>query len=777
MCRHMRAQATTAVILTCLLLMASVVSTGQELNDEVERAHIGPNTTTTAWGVSYDWSELPSDIKDLTGIDIEQILLDLEEAALDGHINLDLDYGINGSTYYYVVQSQGESTEIDLAGEGGDEDVDAIDTTITLRMAVESTAGMDFDWTEDDVGFDFDIDSMGNNAIIIDIHMTEYYTDDFHLAGMDLSLSGGMSYSSSMSMDADIHAGNDHITFDNTTVSMSMDYTITELTAEWRMEEESTIYEDILSGDYDVIHWDCDSYWDESQRHTWSESIGYEILDSGVYDEEGERIVTDHHYDNNEYENWTIKDPSAESIRLHWGYFDTEYDYDKVMVRDGYTGQNLDEFTGYRADEISRWYDTNYIELHWESDSSYTAWGFELDFWESGISAGKEEHLQIMDACGEVDYDWDVGFGYDLSLSNFPASDLGLTSDQVSFSLSDSLTESGRENGEDVSFYHTIEIVDHNYEVVDSDGTTREVVRVSSGGPMMEAIGGMLGMGMALAIEDSDFDDLDEDLEEIAEEWGDDYDEDDDETMDIAEDFEDTDIEDDMEEFAEEVEEVMEDVEDGMESEYSDLRMYWLIDKETGNQLGPQVVALDSDHEWVQMMGPETDVPPPAEEDAVEWEYHEGEEAEEMQEDVANLDEEELLEEDPLAPDSDAEGDSEMMTYLLTGGIVAIVILVLGVLGMMLMLRNRETDMWGSEQSVNQAFNQTAYDMMAAEMGVGVTPTSGPPSSTATSMPPSGPPLTTRGEFKDGIEWTEFPPHSGTWYYRDTATNQWVKHG
>ena len=103
----MRAQATTAVILTCLLLMASVVSTGQELNDEVERAHIGPNTTTTAWGVSYDWSELPSDIKDLTGIDIEQILLDLEEAALDGHINLDLDYGINGSTYYYVVQSQG----------------------------------------------------------------------------------------------------------------------------------------------------------------------------------------------------------------------------------------------------------------------------------------------------------------------------------------------------------------------------------------------------------------------------------------------------------------------------------------------------------------------------------------------------------------------------------------------------------------------------------------------------------------------------------------------
>jgi len=772
----MRAQATIAVILTCLLLMASVVWTGQELNDEVEKSHIGPNTTTTAWGVSYDWSELPNDIKDMTGVDIEQILLDLEDAALDGHINLDLDYGVNGSTYYYVVQSLGESTEIDLAGSGGSEDVDAIDTTITLRMAVESTAGVDFDWSEGDVGFDVDIDSHGNNAIIIDIHMTEYYTDDFHLAGMDLNLSGGISYSSAMGVDADIFAGNDHITFENTTVSMSMDYTITELTAEWRMEEESTIYEDILSGDYDVIHWNCDSYYTESQRNTWSESIGYEIIHDDAYDDDGKRIETNHSYGNNEQLSWAISDSSAESIRLHWWEFETEHGYDKVTVRDGHTGQYLDEFTGYVGSESSRWYDTNSITIDWESDESYTYWGFELDYWESGIPVGKEEHLQIMDACGEVDYDWDVGFGYDLSLSNFPASDLGLTSDQVSFSLSDSLTESGRENGESVGFSHTIEIVDHNYEVVDSDGTTREVVRVATGGPMMEAIGGMLGMGMALAIEDSDFDDLDEDLDEVAEEWEDDYDESDDETMDIAEDFEDTDFEDDMEEFSEELEEVMDDIEDDMESKYSDARMYWLIDKETGNQLGPQLLALDSDGDWVQLLGPDSDVSAPTEEDSIELEYHEGDEAEEMQENVADLDEEELLEEDPLAPDADAEGEDDMMgTYLLVGGIVAIVILLLGVVGMMLMRRNRDENMWDTEQSVNQAFNQTAYDMMATEMGGGVPATSTPP--TTASAPPSGPAITTRGEMKDGIEWTEFPPHSGTWYYRDTATNQWVKHG
>jgi hypothetical protein len=653
----MRARVTTTLMMTCLLLMACVAGTGQNLEEQTETSYIGPNTTTTAWGVSYDWSELPGDIKDMTGIDIEQILLDLEDAALDGHINLDLEYGINGTTYYYVVQSRGESKEIDLAGSGGSVDVDAIDTTITLRMAVESTMGIDFDWSEDDVGFDFDLDSYGNNAIIIDIQITEYYTDDFHFAGMDLNVSGGLSYGSSASLDADIFAGTDHITFENTTVSMTMDYTITKLNTEWRMEEASTIYEDILSGEHDVIHWYCDSYYDESQRYVWAENTGNEI----------------------------------------------------------------------------------------------------------------KTHLDLIDACGEVDYSWDVGFGYELSLSNFPASDLGFTSDQASFSLSDSLTESGRENGESVGFSHTVYIVDHNYEIVGADGTTKEVVRVESGGPMSSSIGEMLGMGMALAIEDSDFDDLDEDLEEAAEEWEDDYDEGDDETMDIAEDFEDTDIEEDMEEMAEEVEEVMEDVEDDMESKYSDVRMYWLIDKETGNQLGPQLLVLDSDDEWVQLMGPDgTDIPAPSEEDSIELEYHEGEEAEEMQEDIADLSEEELLEEDPLAPDADAGGEDDMMMYLMAGGITIVVILVLGILGMMLMRRNRDENMWDdSEQSVNQAFNQI-------EMGGGMVASSGPPVSLA---PPSGPPVTMQGVVKDGVEWAEYPPSSGTWYYRDSMTNQWVRHG
>jgi hypothetical protein len=33
-----------------------------------------------------------------------------------------------------------------------------------------------------------------------------------------------------------------------------------------------------------------------------------------------------------------------------------------------------------------------------------------------------------------------------------------------------------------------------------------------------------------------------------------------------------------------------------------------------------------------------------------------------------------------------------------------------------------------------------------------------------------------QGQMKDGFEWAEYPPNSGTWYYRDQITQQWVRH-
>ncbi len=287
---------------------------------------------------------------------------------------------------------------------------------------------------------------------------------------------------------------------------------------------------------------------------------------------------------------------------------------------------------------------------------------------------------------------------------------------------------------------------------------------------MLEAIGGTIGYGLALAMEDTDFEDIEDDMEDVAEEWEDDFDEDDaDDVEDVAEDFENTDIEDDMEEMAEELEEVMEDTADSLESKYTDARMYWLIDKDTGHQISPQLLVQEAgDDDWVQMMGPDQDeFETPAETDDIDFDYYEGEEAVEQQEEVEDLTGDSLF-----APKSDDDGD--LMMYLMTGGIVVVVILLLGVMGMMLMRRGNNRDYDMNERNVNAAFNQSAFDMPVAGMGAGMNmaPPTGPPM----GAPSAGPPVTMRGEIKDGFEWTEYPPNSGSWFYRDQVTNQWVKH-
>jgi hypothetical protein len=757
------------LIMTCLLLMACISGTGKNLNEASESSYAGPTSTTTSWGVSYDWSELPADIKDMTGLDIDQLLVDIEDAALDGNINLDLEYGIEGYTHYYVTQGPGQSTEIELSN-GDDIDVDTIDTTITLRMLVQTTQGMDFDWSDDDVGFDVDLDTNGNNVFVVDVLMSEYYTDDLHFAGMDLSVTGSISLNSGATLDADFYAGNDRISFDNTQASMSVDFTIAELTAEWRMAEPSTIYEDIIGGDYDAIHWNCDGDRDDAWRNTWTESLGYDVKYTGYYSDNGSTIESDHYYSNYDSGTWYIFDNSAESLRLYWGEFRTESYYDRVEIYDDNTGQLLDTFSGYNSYEYTNWYDTNSIRIEWSADSSETDWGFEVNYWQSGISTGEEEHLGIYDACGEIDYTWDIGLGYDISMSNFPASQLGFTADQASLSLSDSISESGSENGERIEFDHSVYIVDDDYEITTADGTTKEVVKVEDGGPMLEAIGGTIGYGLALAMEDTDFEDIEDDMEDVAEEWEDDFDEDDaDDVEDVAEDFENTDIEDDMEEMAEELEEVMEDTADSLESKYTDARMYWLIDKDTGHQISPQLLVQEAgDDDWVQMMGPDQDeFETPAETDDIDFDYYEGEEAVEQQEEVEDLTGDSLF-----APKSDDDGD--LMMYLMTGGIVVVVILLLGVMGMMLMRRGNNRDYDMNERNVNAAFNQSAFDMPVAGMGAGMNmaPPTGPPM----GAPSAGPPVTMRGEIKDGFEWTEYPPNSGSWFYRDQVTNQWVKH-
>ena len=108
------------------------------------------------------------------------------------------------------------------------------------------------------------------------------------------------------------------------------------MTAEWRMEEPSTLYEDILSGQYDVIHWDCDSHDDESQRDTWSEVSDYNTRNTGVLDDNNEPIESTNYGD---YESKAMAYFRiwCRGYAPNLGQFDTESGYDTLRIFDGNT--------------------------------------------------------------------------------------------------------------------------------------------------------------------------------------------------------------------------------------------------------------------------------------------------------------------------------------------------------------------------------------------------------------------------------------------------------
>ena len=712
----MRTRLSMVLVIVCLLLLTSVPSPEPSLTTEDEPAYAGLTTETTSWGISYDWEDLPADVNDMTGVDIDEMIIEIERAANQGGIDLDLTYGVEGITHYYVTQAPGTSSEVRLGG-GERVNVDSVVTTITLRTGIAADVGVDAAWADGDVGFNLVLDEAARFGIIFDIEATEYYTSNGGFAGMDMKASGSVSFESTMALNGVVNGGRDSINFDNTRLTVDVDWTLTELTAEWRMGEVSTIYKDLTSGDYDVIEWTCVDDWeDEPGRRTWTESSNYHSRSTGYSDRNGDQVDTGHNYDDNEYETWWIEDTGADAIRLKFDRFETESDYDYLRIYDDHTGEYLGHITGYRGYEYTTpWYATDSIRLEWSSDGSETDWGFELDRWESGDSQDGIDYLALNDDCGDVDHTWRSSLSYDLQLSDFPAADLGFTSDQASLGISDTLSSSGSDDRE-VYFHTEFEVVDHDYSINMPDGTANDVVRIRSNGPISDSLGDTLARGIEWSLDDLDLE-LERDVENTAEDWEDDYDEQDNSLFDMENDFQDSDFERDMEDFMEELEENMEQIGGDSDVVYQDADMYWLIDKDSYHYVSPQMIVEDDRDDEVQMIGPSgTGYAAPPQGEDIEISFSQGAAAEDKQSEV-----EQISSMDELIAGTSPNEDS-LMLYIISGGIALAVLLLLGVVVMVSRRRRKGGRRGGThaeEHNVNEAFNDTAYQQIAGEMGYG----------------------------------------------------------
>ncbi len=243
--------------------------------EEANYANSGPKNS---WGMSYEWKDLPSDIDRMTGVNIDEIIEELESAAKKGNMNLDIGYGLGGSAHYFVQQYPDGETSVRLAS-GKSIDVDKRDTDITIRIGLETNMKLKADWSDGDVGFNFDARDSSKAGFWLDIKTTEYFAKG-DLVGADMTAEGVFEIDARSTLDGRIYADGDEVKFDGTSLDVEFKFELKAMEIEWRLEEASTIYSDVTSGEFDRVYWDCDTYNDRTSRDEWTgSSTGRDYLD------------------------------------------------------------------------------------------------------------------------------------------------------------------------------------------------------------------------------------------------------------------------------------------------------------------------------------------------------------------------------------------------------------------------------------------------------------------------------------------------------------------
>ncbi|WP_211530611.1 PKD domain-containing protein [Methanocalculus chunghsingensis] len=123
----------------------------------------------------------------------------------------------------------------------------------------------------------------------------------------------------------------------------------------------------------------------------------------------GSRVIqveSPHPYPNNYDYTWTITQPGADQMRIHFDTLGLYDSVDRVRLYDG-GNQLLTTYYGSRANEDlwSEWYTTDTIKVRLETGGSGTAYGFLIDFIETGnglispiFSIGDSVYVQNSDS-------------------------------------------------------------------------------------------------------------------------------------------------------------------------------------------------------------------------------------------------------------------------------------------------------------------------------------------------------------------------------------------
>ena len=221
------------------------------------------------YGVEYDWSSLDSDLRNVTGLDIQELFTEIMQDADDAGFNLDIGQLTTGSSNVYVHQTEDISPQTIQDADGNDVDVWSRSNDVVLRHGLLSNAVVMTDWSEttfgsETTGFDISVQATAENVLTVDVLYTEYLNDAYELVGSDIALDMMISNDADLEIDISAEGDGEELLIDfNTGIDFS--YSI-DTDAVWRLGQASPIYTEAAQNQETV--WSCDEY------------------DVGVYDDE-----------------------------------------------------------------------------------------------------------------------------------------------------------------------------------------------------------------------------------------------------------------------------------------------------------------------------------------------------------------------------------------------------------------------------------------------------------------------------------------------------------
>lgn len=246
-----RASKTTSLILTALFIISVIPAASVSAESTDNNA--------VYYGVEYDWKDLDDDLEGLTGLDFNEMLQDVMDAASEAGFTLIIAEITTGSSNMYVSSIEDHTTQTIQNAGGDDIEVWSRTTVLSIRHAVLVDTALLTDWDETKFGgtetsFDIQVSVDAENTFTADSTYVEYFDADYNLTGADLDFSFSLDSGMEITIDVEFKGDGETLNIDFS-ADADIGFALDSSHLEWRLGKGTPLYPALA--DYDYVDFMC----------------------------------------------------------------------------------------------------------------------------------------------------------------------------------------------------------------------------------------------------------------------------------------------------------------------------------------------------------------------------------------------------------------------------------------------------------------------------------------------------------------------------------------